>query len=109
MPIKEAIWDARSQWKDIGRKLGLKEGDIRAIHEPSDGECLHEVLLQWMHSGRATTAYLLMALESKAVGCSDLVKEIQSLKGEARAEVGLDETLGQFVINDKCTYISQRI
>ncbi len=32
MPLKEEIWDARSQWKDIGRKLGLKDGDIHAIN-----------------------------------------------------------------------------
>ena len=92
MPIKEAVWDARSQWKDIGRKLGLKSGDIRAIHDPSDGECLHEVLSQWMHTGKATINVLLKALESKIIDRLDIARETRSLRGDERLAVGLGES-----------------
>ena len=91
MPIKEAIWDARSQWKDIGRKLGLREGDIRAIHEPTDGECLHEVLCMWIQSGKATISDLLEALESRIIGRSDIVREIRQLSEEDQSILGLDK------------------
>ena len=92
MPVKEAIWDVRYKWKDIGRKLGLKSGDIQAIHEPNDGECLHVVLSQWMHTGKATLNHLLSALESKVIDCPDIAREIRSRTGEARTSVGLDES-----------------
>ena len=89
MPIKEAIWDARAKWKDIGRKLKLTEGDIDAIHKRDDGECLHRVLLQWIRTGRATMLDLLAALESKIIDRLDIVKKIQSLPGEKQTELGL--------------------
>ena len=91
MPIKEAIWDARAKWKDIGRKLKLTEGDIEAIHEHDDGECLHKVLSQWMHTGGAKINDLLKALENRIVNRSDLAEQIQSRVGENRDKVGLDK------------------
>ena len=91
MSIKEAIWDARAKWKDIGRKLKLSEGDIDAIHERDDGECLHRVLLQWIQTGKATTLDLLAALESKIINRLDIVREIQLLTREECFELGLNE------------------
>ena len=89
MSIKEAIWDARSKWRDIGRKLKVKEGDIESIHEHDDGECLHKVLKYWIHTGQATIDDLLTALNSKVVGHSVIAMEIKSRRGKERAEVGL--------------------
>ena len=89
MQIKETIWDARAKWKDIGRKLKLTEGDIDAIHERDDGECLHKVLLQWIQTGRATMSDLLTALESKIIDRLDLVGEIRSLTREKHIELSL--------------------
>lgn len=89
MVIKEAIWDTRAKWRDIGCKLGLKAGDIDSIHDHEDGECLHIVLSHWMHTGRATIHELLKALESKIIDCSDIVREIVSLKGENQVKIGL--------------------
>ena len=91
MPTKEAIWNARAKWRDIGRKLGLSEGDIQAIHEHDDGECLHKVLSQWMYTGRATIYDLLTELESEIIDRSDIARQIRSRKGEDRRKVGLDE------------------
>ena len=88
MPIKEHIWDIRSQWKDIGRKLGLKDGDIRAIHEHSDGECLHEVLSLWIHTGQATISDLLTTLESRIIRRPDIARNIRE---EQQGEWGLSD------------------
>ena len=89
MPITEAIWDARAKWKNIGRMLNLTEGDIQAIHESDDGESLHIVLSQWIHTGNATIYDLLKALENRIVNRSDLAKQIRSRVGENRVKVGL--------------------
>ena len=96
MPLKEAIWEARSKWKDIGRKLGLKDGDIHAIEESEHNkisEFLNEVLVQWMQTGKATIYDLFKALDSSVIGRSDIVRTIQSLRGEERKAVGLPEQI----------------
>ena len=91
MPIQEAVWEARSQWRDIGYKLGLKPEDIQAINEPNDEQCLRQVLLHWMRSGRATTSLLLDALCSELVNRPDIARQINSLQGTAREAIGLVE------------------
>ena len=91
MSLKEAMWSARSKWKDIGRKLGITEGDIEAIHEHDDGECLHKVLLNWVRTGRATINDLLKALESKVIGHPEIIGEIRSLIKEEYSECVLKD------------------
>ena len=93
MQLKEAIWDVRSKWRNIGRILSLTDGDIDAIHERDDGECLHQVMSQWIHTGRATVNDLVIALESRMIGRPDIVKEIKSLIGrEYPKDVTQDES-----------------
>ena len=91
MPIQEAVWEARSQWRDTGQLLGLKPEDIEAINEPNDEQCLHKVLLHWIRSGRATTSLLLDALCSELVNRPGITRKMNSLKGVAREAVGLVE------------------
>ena len=88
--MKRAVWDARHQWKNIGRELGLSEGTIQSIHEPDDGECLHQVLLRWMKTGRATINDLLEALEDPTVDHRDIANKIRALKGDYRINIGLE-------------------
>ena len=82
--MKQALWEARSQWKDIGRALDISDGTIRSIHEPSDGESLHQILTLWMQSGTTTIQDLLKALEDSTVGRKDIVNEILSRKGKCQ-------------------------
>ena len=91
MLLKEAIWDARAKWRDIGLKLKVSEGDLATIHGRTDADCLHEVLVHWMHTGRARIDDLLKALESKVIGHSDIAKEICSWKKEDQIRLGLSE------------------
>ena len=88
-PLKRAVWEARSMWKNIGRSLGLTEGTIHSIHEPDDGEALHRVLTQWIQSGNATIQDLLKTLEDPTVGRSDIANRIRTLRGKDRTDVGL--------------------
>lgn len=78
--MKKSIWEARPQWRDIGRALGLTDSTIRTIriHEPNDGECLHEVLSKWMQSGGATVHNLLEALEDVTVTRTDIANEVRA-------------------------------
>lgn len=74
--VRKYVWEARSQWRDIGRALNLSEGDISAIHE-SDEESLTKVIKLWMQSGEATLLTLLKALEDKTVSLLDIANEIR--------------------------------
>ena len=86
--MKKAIWEAREQWRDIGRALNISDGTIRAIHEPNDGESLHEVLSQWIKSDKATIHDLLQALEDVTVNRTDIANQVRGLKGKDRTSVG---------------------
>ena len=87
--MRKAVWEARPDWRNIGRALDLSEGTIDSIHEREDGESLHTVLKTWMQSGKATIQDLLNALEDPTVGRTDIANEIRSLEGSNRTAVGL--------------------
>ena len=80
--VKGYIWEARAQWKNIGRALGISEGTINTIHVDDD-ESLHQILTRWIQSDRATIQDLLTALEDPTVGRNDIVNEILSRKGKS--------------------------
>ena len=88
--VNHAVLKARAEWKKIGRALGLSVGIIKSIHDPDDGECLHDVLTKWIYTGKATIYDLLEALEDPTVARRDIANEIRDLKGEERSKVGLD-------------------
>ena len=88
--VKRAVWEARTQWKNIGRSLRLSEGTIQSIHGADDGECLHIVLSIWMQTGRATINDLLDALEDVTVARHDIALNIRALKGKDRIKIGLE-------------------
>ena len=88
-PVKSAIWQSRTSWRDIGRALDLSEGTIDSIKEPNDGESLHMVLKKWMQTGKATIQDLLTALEDRTVDRTDIANEVRTLKGKNRTAVGL--------------------
>ena len=88
--MKDDIWEAQAQWKNIGRALGLPEGTICSIHESSDGESLHQILTHWMHAGNATIQDLLTALEDRTVGRRDISNKLRSRKGMTGKHVRQD-------------------
>ena len=80
--VKDAIWNARYLWKEIGRALDICDDTIRTIHDKKDDECLHTVLSFWIQSGNATILDLLQALTDKTVAREDIKNEIHILKGK---------------------------
>ena len=93
--------EARSQWRDIGLELGLKHREIEEINERthSDGQCLHEVLIRLIQSGRATTNNLLKALNSEHVNRPDIARKMSSLQGAARLAIGLNDEFSKQLEN----------
>ena len=87
--MKGYIWEARAQWKNIGRALGISEGTICSIHA-DDGESLHQILTHWMHAGNATIQDLLTALEDPTVGRRDISNKLRSRKGMTGKHVRQD-------------------
>ena len=87
--VKRSIYEAKSQWKNIGRSLDLSEGTINSIKDPDNGECIHIVLTHWIQTGTATIHGLLEALEDPTVKRNDIANNIRALTGKQRARVGL--------------------
>ena len=98
-PYKRLSGEARSQWRDIGLELGLKQKEIEAINERSNGQCLHKVLLCLIQSGRATTNNLLKALNSELVNRPDIARKMSSLRGAARLAIGLNDEISEQLEN----------
>lgn len=88
-PVKNAVLEAASQWREIGQALPhISEGMLSRIRG-EDAYCLNKMLSIWMHSGQATLDQLLKALEDPSVRRGDIVAEIQAFKGDKRSKVGL--------------------
>ena len=77
--VKGYIWEARAQWKNIGRALGIPDSTINTIHE-DDNESLHQILTHWIQSGNATIQDLVTALEDPTVDRRDIAHRLRSQK-----------------------------
>ena len=92
-PLTLAIWNARSNWRDIGRALRVSSDVMNEIGVDhclqNDGQRMERVLVEWLHSGKATVHQLLRALEERSVRHYDIAKNIRSLEGEDRTAIGL--------------------
>ena len=81
--IRTAIWDARSDWQDIGIELGLKVTDLEAIDETNRGnvdKCFSKMLTLWLKRANPppTWSAMVEALKEPAVGFEDLAEEVES-------------------------------
>ena len=93
--LTEAVYDARVKWKDIGRALRVPLDVLneieRDLYHRNDGQRMERVLVEWLHTGKATIHQLLRALKDKSVRRHDISMEICSHVGEDRTAVGLCE------------------
>ena len=91
--VFEGISDTKSQWKNIGRALGLSSSVLDGIEKKNDTnqqDCLYDMLEKWIATGKATFEDLLSALESKLVGYKDFTTRIRTLSlKEKREKFGL--------------------
>ncbi len=91
--IHEAVYDARAEWKFIGRALGIDSTLLDSIHsrvrQDDNKEHLYQVLERWIQSGEATMKRLLEALESKVIGKTHVANAIRAFTPEQKAQIGL--------------------
>ena len=84
------------EWKDIGRALGVPLHVLneieRDLHHRNDGQRMERVLVEWLHTGKATIHQLLRALKDKSVRRHDICMKVCSRVREDRTAVGLCES-----------------
>ena len=81
--VRTAIWDARSDWQDIGIELGLKVTDLEAIEETNRGnvdKCFSKMLTQWLKRANPPPTWLAMveALKVPTVGFEQLAEQVEN-------------------------------
>ena len=87
--IKNAVWEARAKWKEIGLELRFSKNDLATLTGDA-GAKLERVLLMWMHRGGATIDQLLDVLRSDRVRMHNLADKIEKTRDpRARKELGL--------------------
>ena len=87
--IKNAVWDARAKWKEIGRELRFSRYDLDTMTGDA-GANLETVLVMWMRRGGATIDQLLDVLRSSLVRRHDLADKIERTRdSKQRQELGL--------------------
>ena len=74
------VWEARNKWFHIGIELHMKESDLQAIkcNTRGVGNCLTEMIAEWLRHGRATWKALISALRNTTVHCISLADSIDS-------------------------------
>ena len=75
--VCDALCQARSMWEDTGIELGISKNDIDAIRKERSGECLTELLSDYLKKGTASWCNILLASRAQSVNCNNLADEIQ--------------------------------
>ena len=79
--VRDAIWDARVQYPNIGLELGISSDDIDAIAENKRGnveKSFEEVLRRCLKNG-ISQKKIADALQTKTVGYGHLGKEFLAM------------------------------
>lgn len=87
--IKNALWEARTEWKNIGDALGIDVETLKSIatkeHNNPDN-CLRECLTEWLGGGSETSAAqrqprswrtIVSALKTQSVNRESLANKIE--------------------------------
>ena len=83
MVVLEALYPASTKWYNLGLRLGLQVSVLDAINarcNKDPGECLREMLKEWLRRGLPLPTWegLAEALTSTAVGESALGRTIKT-------------------------------
>jgi hypothetical protein len=79
--VRAAVWEARTQWMNIGIELNILKTDLDAINQRgSPGDCLTEMLSLWLKQVNPlpTWTTLTTALRQPTVGHEQLAEQIES-------------------------------
>lgn len=75
------VYAARSKWFPIGIQLGIESSTLKAIEHkwPKDdgGQCLCEVLEEWLKQCKGSWETLIAALRADSVGEARLVDNLE--------------------------------
>ena len=78
--VLEAVWEARSEWYNIGLKLGISAGTLDSIEATNQnpGRCLTAMIKDWLRSGRPKSSWAAVAraLKSPMVGYAQLAEQL---------------------------------
>jgi hypothetical protein len=89
MDTKNALWDARVKWRDIGSCIGVDEGTLDTMKGKDPGESLNSVLSHWLrgvydpeekNSKPRTWRTLIEALREKVVNEGVMANKIEKEK-----------------------------
>ena len=81
--VKNALWDARTRWKDVGEALGMDAITLDAIaiklrNDP--GNCLRDMLLEWLRGSEGPArawSTIVAALRAATVDLGAIAEEIE--------------------------------
>ena len=74
------LWSARSEWYNIGLGLGLSADELKSIDqkERKPGDCLREVLIEWLKKRNPRKSQLIEALRQPCVGYEQLADDLRT-------------------------------
>ena len=81
------LWNARSEWYNIGLGLGLSADELKSINqkERKPGDCLREVLIEWLKKRNPRKSQLIEALRQPCVGYEQLADDLHTWVPPANA------------------------
>ena len=85
--VREALWEARTKWYDIGLELEIVPTDLEAIAEESGSNielCFRKMLYNWLSKScakrRCTWKAIIGVLRSKVIHLESLADQIETEK-----------------------------
>jgi hypothetical protein len=82
--VRAAVWEARTQWMNIGIELNILKTDLdaikMAIQGGNPGDCLTEMLSLWLKQVNPSPTWtaLITALKQPTVGLEQLAEQVES-------------------------------
>ncbi len=77
--VRDAVWPARAQWRDIGLEIGFLMDDLDNIEGRDNGSQLTDMLATWLkrqESLSPSRGKLVKALKSNAVQREDIARKV---------------------------------
>ena len=79
--VREALYQERSKWDDIGIELGISKNDIDAIRKEKlgdTGECLTELISYYLKEDNASWSNIILALRAQSINNNDLAQKLEA-------------------------------
>ena len=103
--IRRAVWEARTQWMNIGIELNILKTDLDAIKMTNQGgnpgDCLTEMLSLWLKQVNPSPTWtgLITALKQPTISLEQLAEQIES-----NMHISAKESFGLFAEVTKLSF-----